>query len=112
LSEEALAESDTLFLHFLPFETRWCSVLAGGIFEEALAEAALFLEPGSPIAQTQRSQGEAAGGAVAWVAGALSAEVFPRQPQRLTARPLVLLVNGGTASAAEVLSGALRGNHR
>ena len=28
---------------------------AGGVFEEALAQATLFLEPGSPIAQTVRN---------------------------------------------------------
>ncbi len=40
--------------------TRTCMTMlddacAGGVFEEALAQAAYFLEPGSPIAQTVRN---------------------------------------------------------
>lgn len=47
-----------------------------------------------------------------WWAGRLSGEVFPGKPMRLTTLPMVLLVNAGTASAAEVLTGALHANHR
>ena len=39
-------------------------------------------------------------------------QVFSGQPSQLTSKPVVILVNGGTASAAEVFSGALKGNHR
>ena len=38
--------------------TRWPTSVyacAGGVFEEALAQATYFLEPGSPIAQTVRN---------------------------------------------------------
>jgi C-terminal processing protease CtpA/Prc len=38
--------------------------------------------------------------------------VFPDAPGRLTLLPVVLLTNGRTASAAEVLAGALQGNQR
>jgi hypothetical protein len=39
-------------------------------------------------------------------------QVFPDAPGRLTRLPVVLLTNGRTASAAEVLAGALQGNQR
>ena len=45
-------------------------------------------------------------------AGSLSREVFPTQPGQLTKKPVVLLTNSSTASASEVLAGALHGNHR
>lgn len=48
---------------------------AGGVFEEAMAQAALFLEPGCRIAQTVRSQSGVVD--AAWVAGDLSSQVFP-----------------------------------
>lgn len=45
-------------------------------------------------------------------AGALSREVFPTQPGQLTKKPVVILTNSSTASASEVLAGALHGNNR
>lgn len=45
-------------------------------------------------------------------AGSLSREVFPTQPGQLTKKPVVILTNSSTASASEVLAGALHGNHR
>lgn len=82
---------------------------AGGVFEEAVSEAALFLDAGQPIAQTVRNQEVVDN---VWVAGALSPEIFSEQPIQLTTKPVLILVNSGTASAAEVLTGALHGNHR
>ena len=71
----------------------------GGNLEEAVEMAGYFLEPGSVVyirkeASGKREEIEAEGGAE--FAGA----------------PMVLLVNEGTASSAEILAGALRDNGR
>lgn len=55
------------------------------------------------------------GGALdgSWVAGQLPQDGVPGQPQSVrSARPLFLLTNASTASASEVLAGALRDNGR
>ncbi|KAL3145262.1 hypothetical protein ABBQ32_001001 [Trebouxia sp. C0010 RCD-2024] len=81
----------------------------GGVFEEAIAIANLMLEGGQEIAQTVRTATFVDN---TWKAGSLSREVFPTQPGQLTKKPVVILTNSSTASASEVLAGALHGNHR
>ncbi len=71
----------------------------GGNLEEAVEMAGYFLEPGSVVyirkeASGKREEIEAEGGA------------------EFVGAPMVLLVNGGTASSAEILAGALRDNDR
>ena len=82
----------------------------GGVFEEAVAAAAAFVAPPAVIATTVRGNAPPAVDAV-WRAGALSPEVFEDPAARagpLTRRPVAVIANAGTASAAEALAGALR----
>ncbi len=72
---------------------------AGGRLDQAVAVAELFLEPGSVVYIRQDAEGNrekirTSGGS------------DPAQA------PMTVLVNGGTASSAEILAGALRDNER
>jgi carboxyl-terminal processing protease len=70
---------------------------SGGLVEAGLAVANAFLE-NAPIVETLNREG--------------ISEVRQATPGRLFGGPMVTLVNGGTASASEILAGALQDDGR
>jgi carboxyl-terminal processing protease len=72
----------------------------GGLLAQGVAVADLFLDPGQKIVSTKGR-----------MAGA-NASFVDKAPQRWPTLPLVVLVNAGTASSAEIVAGALQDHDR
>src|SRR5881394_165949 len=72
----------------------------GGLLDQGVAVSDLFLDPGKAIVETR---GRAPGS---------SHEFSDSKPQQWPNLPIVVIVNYGTASAAEIISGALQDHDR
>ncbi len=71
----------------------------GGLLEQALAICDMFIDSGTILSVQGRSQ-------------ETSKEYFARERTEVFSHPVVIMVNSGSASAAEVLAGALKDNGR
>jgi carboxyl-terminal processing protease len=71
----------------------------GGLLDQAVKVSDIFLDSGTIVSIKGRDESQA--------------EVYTANPDSKAAKyPIVLLINGGSASASEIVAGALQDNHR
>ena len=72
----------------------------GGLFDVAIASSDLFLPKGKEIVSTR------------WRDPKHNSQDYAKDGDSTNGLPLVVLINGGSASSSEILAGALQDNHR
>ncbi len=72
----------------------------GGLLDVAISVSELFLKKGQEIVSTRGRNKE------------LDIHVYAEHSDIMNGIPLVVLINGGSASASEILAGAIQDNHR
>ncbi len=93
----ALDSLRTAGMRSLILDLRWNP---GGLLDEGVGVADMFLNPGQEIVATR---GRAPGA---------TRRFTDREPQRYADLPLVVLINGASASASEIVAGALQDHDR
>lgn len=71
----------------------------GGLLSEAVGTASMFLKPGDVVLLKEDAEGN-------------STAVPAEEQENYTTLPLIVLINQGSASASEIVAGALRDNKR